>query len=194
MSRTSCRRDGIYRTVVCIHGASLCRKLSCDLTGGNRGDTLRFLPVYGRILTFHLREGVKWHDGVPFTSEDVKWTYDTIIEKSWSRVTSLESVESIECPDDLTVVLHLKAADVTIIPKLGWYDTFILPKHIFGEAEDPEALFTQESSMIGTGPYKFDSRQTGVSFTLVKNEDFWGDEPILDKLIFVNIADEDTAY
>ena len=148
----------------------------------------------GKDLTFHLREGVKWHDGVPFTSKDVKWTYDTIIAKSWSRVTSLESIDSIECPDDLTVVMHLKAADVTIIPKLGWYDTFILPEHIFGAVEDPEALFTQESSMIGTGPFKYDSHQTGVSFTLARNDDFWGDKPILDKLVFVNIGDEDTAY
>ena len=81
----------------------------------------------GKTLTFHLHEGVKWHDGVDFSSEDVKWTYDTMMEEQWFKATVLESVESIECPDANTVVFNLTVPDVTIVSKLGWYGTIILP-------------------------------------------------------------------
>ncbi len=147
----------------------------------------------GLTLTFHLREGVKWHDGVDFTSADVKWTYDTIIAESWNRSSSLESVESIECPDDNTVVFHLKSADITIIPKLGWYGLFILPQHLY-EGQDPATCEAATTNPVGTGPFKFESYETGVGVTLVKNEDFWGDEPNPDELIFAIYTDQDTLY
>lgn len=146
----------------------------------------------GMTLTFHLHEGVKWHDGVDFTSEDVKWTYDTMISEQWFKATSLESVESIECPDANTVVFNLNAPDVTIIPKLGWYGTFILPKHLY-EGQDPTTCDAALKNPVGTGPFKFESYEVGVGVTLVKNEDFWEDvNP--DKLIFAIYTDEDAGY
>ena len=147
----------------------------------------------GMTLTFHLREGVKWHDGVDFTSADVKWTYDTIINESWNRSTSLESVDSIECPDDNTVVFNLNAADVTIISKLGWYGMFILPQHLY-EGQDPATCEAATTSPVGTGPFKFESYETGVGTVLVKNEEYWGDEPNPDELIFAIYSDQDSMY
>ncbi len=147
----------------------------------------------GMDLTFHLKEGVYWHDGEPFTSYDVKWTYDTVIEEDLFKSTSLESVESIECPDDYTVVMHLNAPDVTIIPKIAWYGLFILPAHIY-EGTDIATNEATTTHPIGTGPYMFDSYTSGVSVTLVKNENYFDGEPVLDKLVYSIITDQDTAY
>lgn len=147
----------------------------------------------GKTLTFHLHEGVKWHDGEPFSSRDVKWTYDTMISEQWFKAQSLESVESIECPDDNTVVFHLKVPDVTIIAKLAWYGTFILPAHIY-EGTDVASNDATMNHPIGTGPFKFDSFTTGVSVKLTKNEDFWGDEPMADEIVYSIITDQETAY
>ena len=147
----------------------------------------------GMQLTFHLHEDVYWHDGVKFTSEDVKWTYDTAIAESWFKATSLDAVASIECPDENTVVFNLKAPDVTIIYKLGWYGTFILPKHLF-EGQDPATCAAATTNPVGTGPFKFESYEVGVGVTLVKNENFFGDEPNPDKVIFAIYTDQDTLY
>lgn len=147
----------------------------------------------GLTLTFHLHEGVKWHDGVDFTSEDVKWTYDTIINEEWQYAGTLSSIDSIECPDANTVVMHLKTADVTIISKLGWYGTFILPKHLY-EGQDPMTCDAALKNPVGTGPFKFESYEVGVGTTLVRNEEFWGDMANPDKLIFAIYTDEDAGY
>ncbi len=147
----------------------------------------------GMKLTFHLQEGVKWHDGEAFTSEDVKWTYDTIKEQAWFQAGSLASIDTIECPDENTVVFNLTSADATIIYKLGWYGTFILPKHLF-EGQDPTTCEAAVSAPVGTGPFKFESSEAGVGVTLVRNDDFFGDKANPDKLTFAIYTDQEAAY
>lgn len=146
----------------------------------------------GKTLTFYLHDGVKWHDGEPFTSADVKWTYDTCIAENWSKADNLSNVESIECPDDLTVVMNLKVADVSIISKLSWYGMFIMPKHLY-EGQDT-ATCEYNMNPVGTGPYKFVEFKQGVSVTLEANEDYFGGAPKIEKLIYSIIPDENTGY
>lgn len=143
-------------------------------------------------LTFHLHEGVTWHDGEPFSSEDVKWTYDTIIEESWAKSDTFDTVESIDTPDENTVVFNMKQPDASFISKVAWYATFILPKHLY-EGTD-YATNPHNQDPIGTGPFKFEDYQTGVAVTLTKNEDYFKEIPEIDTLIFSIIPEDSTAY
>ncbi|MDR1795144.1 MAG: ABC transporter substrate-binding protein [Erysipelotrichaceae bacterium] len=146
----------------------------------------------GLTLTFHLHSGVKWHDGEPFSSADVKWTFDTMKAEAWSQSFILDNVIDIECPDDNTVVFNMSSPDAAIIARLAWYGTFIMPKHIY-EGTDVSTNPANESP-IGTGPFKFSVWEKGVGTTLVKNEDYFGQVPEIDELVFSIIPDEQTRY
>ncbi len=145
----------------------------------------------GLELTFHLQEGVTWHDGNEFSSEDVKFTFDTIIEEKGQASGSLTSIDEITAPDDNTVVFHLNRKDSSLVGNLSWYGIFIMPKHIY-EGTDWTTNPANQNP-IGTGPFKFVEHEKGVSVTLEKNEDYWGDVPYLDKVIFSIIPDSNTA-
>ena len=148
----------------------------------------------GLVYTFHLAEGVKWHDGVDFTSEDVKYTYEKIMaENGFIGGTLNSTLEAIECPDANTVVLKLKAADATLLGTLAWYEAFIIPKHIYENAEDWSTCEAAVSAPIGTGAFKFVSYTSGVSVNLEKNPDYFKGAPAIDKLIFQIIPDSTTA-
>lgn len=146
----------------------------------------------GKTVTFHLQENVKWHDGVEFTSSDVKWTFDEIIAKEGMAAETLSSVESIECPDKNTVVFKLKDADVSIISALAWNGTFIMPEHIY---KDTDWLTNEANNKpIGTGPFKFVEYKNNQTITLERNDDFWGEKAKLDKVVFTVNEDDNTAY
>ncbi len=139
--------------------------------------------------TFELREGVKWHDGEPFTSEDVKFTYDLMMETGLGYMYSsyLTGITEVQTPDDLTVVLITEEPKANILMNT----TPILPKHIWAEiAADELEIFPNEMP-IGTGPYKFDSQ--GPNFVkVVKNQDYFGSKPAVDEYIFVDYENVDS--
>lgn len=147
----------------------------------------------GKIITFHLRDDAHWHDGEPVTSKDVKYTFDTIKENPTYYMSSrLQIVDSIETPDENTVVFNMNQADVSFIADLGWYATFILPEHIFNNGQPWE---DNPASMdpIGSGPFKFQDFKQGESITIVANPDYHEGAPKLDKVIFSIIPDDATA-
>lgn len=146
----------------------------------------------GTSVTFKLHENVKWHDGEPFTSEDVKWTFDQIIEQEGFAASSLSDIEQISCPDENTVTMQLKGPNSGIISYLAWNGTFIMPKHIYEGTDWLENEANQNP--IGTGPFKFVEHKAGQTITLEKNEEFFGDKPHLDKIVISIIPDQNTAY
>lgn len=148
----------------------------------------------GLTYTFHLNEGVKWHDGEAFTSEDVQFTYEYIIENQGYLAGDLAVVDSMECPDENTFVIHMKEASAPFMASLAWYGNSILPKHIYEGVEDWSTCEAATTNPIGTGPFKFVEATSGVSLTFEKNPDYFKGEPGVDKLIYVVSSDTDTAY
>jgi peptide/nickel transport system substrate-binding protein len=147
----------------------------------------------GKVITFNLRDDANWTDGEPVTSEDVKYTFDTIKGDSTNYFSSrLSVVDSIETPDENTVVFNMNEADVSFIADLGWYATFILPEHIFNNGqswEDNPATMDP----VGSGPFMLSEYKQGESITLVPNENYHEGSPEIDRLVFSIIPDDATA-
>ena len=108
----------------------------------------------GLQLTFNLRQGVTFHDGSAFTAEDVIASIERILNEETGSATrsNLLSIESMEAPDDYTVVMNLSVADVPLVAALSSINTAILPSELMAEG-DPAA------TVNGTGPFKLDSWQ-----------------------------------
>jgi peptide/nickel transport system substrate-binding protein len=128
----------------------------------------------GLSITFKLRTGVSWHDGTPFTSADVKYTYDTIHDNELGQYAQwLTHLTAVETPDDATVVLKFDKPQAfnpaLVIP--------ILPKHIWSSMTAKEIETFTNDKPVGTGPFTFVEWKKGASVTIARNASFWGPPP-----------------
>jgi peptide/nickel transport system substrate-binding protein len=143
----------------------------------------------GLSWTFHLADGVKWHDGEDFTSADVKFTYDFMMENelSISYLSYLTGVTDVSCPDDNTVVVTTEKpkADMLTNP------TPILPEHIWSGMSAEEAATDPNEKMVGTGPYRFDSKGDGF-VKIDKNADYFGTGGKVDSFVFIYYENTDS--
>src|SRR5438132_6430508 len=138
----------------------------------------------GKTLTFHLHQGVKWHDGMPFSSADVQYTIERIMHPPTGMVSPRGPVfaaliERVEAPDPATVVIHGKGASGLLLPLFanGW--NVIIPKHI-AEKDPVNALKT---TIIGTGPFRLKEPPTSSLWKYERNpEYFQKDRPFLDAI------------
>ena len=138
--------------------------------------------------TFNLKEGVKWHDGEPFTSADVKYTYDLMMKTGLGYMYNsyLTGIVDIQCPDDMTVVITTDAPKANMLMNT----TPILPEHILSGVKEEELEAWANETPIGTGPFKFDSK--GDNFVkIVKNDSYFGTGPNVNAFIFVNYENTD---
>jgi len=147
----------------------------------------------GLTYTFKLRDGVKWHDGQPFSSADVKKTFDTVKNppegQASPRQFVFNAVETIEAPDALTVVLNLSKPSPALLANLANGAMMIGAAHII------EAKGNLEADLIGTGPFKLKEYIRGVSIELEKNPDYFiPDRPYLDGIKIFIVPDSSTVF
>jgi len=135
-----------------------------------------------------LRDGVTWHDGKPFTAEDVKFSLELAVADNFrsARRSGHDLVENLTVVSPTEITWTMKEPYAPYMALLG--STFIVPKHVVEAADDPNnsALNTHP---IGTGPFKWVSRTAGDFIQLGANEDYFGEGPYLETLVFKYIPD-----
>ncbi len=140
-----------------------------------------------------LRPGVKWHDGAPFTAEDVKFSLDLLNNKDFkaNRRAGHELVRDIKIVSPTEITWRMEKVYAPYISILSW--TFIVPKHILEKQTDVNSS-AFAANPIGTGPFKWDSRVPGDHITLKANREFFGEGPYVDTLVFKYIPDMTMLY
>ena len=145
----------------------------------------------GTVYTFNLREGVSWHDGEPFTAEDVVFTYTQIVMNLEARagdaaqfvytIDGEEQMVQVEAVDDLTVRFTLPTASPAFLIQQRF---FIMPKHKLlefsqeggaaaGEINNAWSTDSDLTNIVGTGPFRLTAYSAGQKVTLQKNDSYW---------------------
>ncbi|MCC7441818.1 MAG: peptide-binding protein [Bdellovibrionales bacterium] len=126
----------------------------------------------GKVFTFTLRKGVKWHDGKPFTAEDVKFSFDVIFNDKF-RTAHLrpyyEGIEKCEIVDADTVRFTAKTKYFRNFDSAAGLQ--VVPKHLYS---DPEKGPKMTKVLVGTGPYSLDEYERGTRMILKRNKEWWG--------------------
>lgn len=147
----------------------------------------------GLVYTFALRENVRWHDGKPFTADDVVFTFKAAADpKSGSRLASdFSSIKSVEARGKYTVRFVLSRPFAPFLILLG-HNAGILPKHLLEGKELNSFTAFNRQNPVGTGPFKVSRVVPGASVTLEANKDYYGGAPKLAGVTFKVVPDLNT--
>lgn len=146
------------------------------------------------VYAFTLADGVRWHDGTPFTSADVRFTFESVLLRFHARTrSSLEGrLERIETPDDRTVVFRFREPYAPLLQQLTVTEAPILPRHVYADAPDPTTA-AANLRPIGTGPFRFVAFDADEQVVLERNDDYFkAGLPLLDRVVFRIVPDANT--
>jgi peptide/nickel transport system substrate-binding protein len=140
-----------------------------------------------------LRDDVRWHDGTPFSAEDVKFTLELIVNpnfRAW-RTSGHSLVRDIKVISPTEISWRMEEPFAPYLSFLT--ETFIVPKHILAKEADPNtSAFNQ--APVGTGPFKWGQRVAGDHLELVANANYFGEGPHIERLVFKYIPDLTVLY
>ncbi len=147
-------------------------------------------------LTFALRKDVRWHDGQPFTAEDVIFTYQTAINPKTPTAyrEDFRAVESAEAVDPHTVRITYRKPYAKALQSWG---TWMLPRHLLeryvleGRLRDAPQNWT---APVGTGPYRFKEMRSGEKIVLVANPDYYEGRPYVSRIVYRVIPSQATIF
>jgi peptide/nickel transport system substrate-binding protein len=137
-----------------------------------------------KVWTFKLRQDVRWHDGQPFTADDVKFTVDYLREHPLALAASeaTSRIERIEVRSPLEVVFYLQSPWPDFLTDVAGI-ILIIPRHIWQSVTDPRK-FLQPSAFIGTGPFKYIETRRGEYHLLESNAQYFLGRPAVERLVF----------
>jgi peptide/nickel transport system substrate-binding protein len=145
----------------------------------------------GLIITFHLRKGVRWHDGRPFTAEDVLFTYRLTIDPKTPTAYAGDFLK-VKKAEALDAHTFRVTYDKPFAPALMSWGSSVMPKHLMEGKDVTKSPLARHP--IGTGPYRFKEWKTGQKIVLVYNPDYFEGRPFLDGRVMRIIPDMATMF
>lgn len=149
----------------------------------------------GLTWTYSIREGVTWSDGEPLTARDVAYTFNRVMNGKYEKTnfgSYVSALSSVEATDDRTVVMKVKRPTPTM---LHLY-LYILPEHIWKDIDAKEVTdYTNEpgpDGIVGSGPFIVKEHKKGQFVRFERNENYWGEAPKFDELVFRIFSNEDS--
>lgn len=154
------------------------------------------LSADGRTIVYRLRRGVVWQDGAPFTSRDVRFTWQAIVDKrnDVPSTHGYDLITSVETPDALTAVIHLRHAWAPAVATFFTYGATpmeILPAHLL-EGARPLGASSFNQDPVGTGPYALTSWKRGEELTFARNPRYFRGVPRTQKVVAREVPDINT--
>lgn len=145
-----------------------------------------------QVVTYEISDDAVWSDGEPITCADYEYTWDQIVTgDDIYDTTGYASIESVDCPDDKQAVVTFET------PYSGWKQLFggqygIYPSHLL-DGEDRTAAMV-DGYEFSAGPWIIENWDKGVEVSLIPNENYWGEQPKLDRVIFTFLADTSAEF
>jgi peptide/nickel transport system substrate-binding protein len=141
----------------------------------------------GLNWVFHLREDAVFHDGTPFTAEDVVFSFERAMapDSINAQPQLFEGIAAVTAVDDATVEIALEEPRGALLFNLAWGDAVIV---------SPETAETNRTDPVGTGPFRFARWVQGDRVELVRFDDYWGEAPAIERVAFVFISDPTAAF